>query len=68
MNHLRKYLYGPVPQKAQIKMFAEEATSVQGQILHLAPYRKVNLSLVLTKLSDEQTQRIRLCISQTFPN
>ena len=67
MNHLRKCLWTSAT-KAKIKKFTEgEATSVQGQILHFAPYRENKLSPVLTKLSDEK-HKIGLCISQTFPN
>ena len=69
MNHLMKCFYKPVPQKTQIKQFTVgKTTYLQGQILHIASYRMTKLALVLNKLSDEETQRTRLCISQTFPN
>lgn len=69
MNHLRKCFDESVPQKAQIKQFTVgKTTYLQGQILHIASYRITKLALVLNKLSDEETQRIGLCIFQKLRN
>ena len=50
----------------QKKLTKCKCTYVQGQILHSATQRKIRLSLILTRLPDEETQTGGLCIFQTY--
>ena len=46
----------------QKKLAMAECTFVQGQIVHTAPHRMIRLRLVLTRLSNDKTQRRELCM------
>ena len=68
-NHLRKCLHRPVQQTVGTNNFtAGKCTYIQGQILHTTPFRNVRLPLVSARLSDEEIQKIGLCMFQTFSN
>ena len=54
MCHVRKYIHGPAARTK--KLTVGDCTSVQGQILHTAPYRDVISGF--TQFSDEEALRI----------